>query len=138
MTIAPAFRVNFDVAENALSEAIAIADYLVAYPLMPGAPAPLRRLRPGEDLLRRITNATTALDQARQISIEGGNPIGEEASLLLTVLVQVERLRRFEKPRAERFALLAHELRSMVKGNLGKLLERRQAPAKTTETGRNG
>lgn len=138
MTIAPAFRKSADVVGDALSAALGVADYLVGQPLTPGAPPQLRHVRPGEDLVPRIADALTAIDEARRVPIEGGNPVGEEASLLLLVLMQLERARRTDRPRAERFAAIAHELRAIVRGNLARLLERRATNPTTTETGRNG
>jgi hypothetical protein len=74
--------------------------------------------------LAGLVDLDTQIDDARAIMIEGGNPIGAEASMLIECLAHVGRSRQtFERALETKWLAIAAALLPMVQENLAEALE---------------
>jgi hypothetical protein len=77
--------------------------------------------------LARLVDLDTEIDDARILMIEGGNPIGDEASVLIKCLKHVGHCRfSLERTSEAKWQAIAVSLLPMVQENLAKALERLQ------------
>jgi hypothetical protein len=81
--------------------------------------------------LSELVDLDAEIDNARALMIEGGNPIGAEASMLIECLAHVGRCRQtFEIEMESKWQLIVAALLPMVRENLAQAFERlRPVPA---------
>jgi len=94
---------------------------------------------PSHDRLPRLAMLAVEIDEASTWLVEGGNPIGPEAAMLIEVLMHIEKERAAgDGDRVTKWLAIAGALLPMVRNNGADAMGLADARPATSSVGRNG
>lgn len=109
------------ICSDVLSELLGVAEKIINRPST-------------DDRIPALCALDTQLDDASSLTVEGGNPIGPEASMLIETLAHIEKSRAaFDRIRLEKWLTIASALLPMVRSNGAKAMDLLQVNPSTSE-----